>query len=140
MLNSLLSLDAYQVENLEVYWYLKTPDGVRVEGRCERSSGAVHDTNAGGLEILLPRDNSRFPLSIDVVDDIVKRFGQLDMEVTGILHYILMEHDLTCIEDMLDRRGIEDHLEEIWATVGTYPTTGTVGLCHEGLTWPCWLV
>lgn len=120
VLNSLLRLDAYQVENLEVYWYLESPDGTRVEGRCERSSGEVHDTDAGGLEILLPRSNSRLSLSIDVVDDIVKRFGQLDTEVTGMLHYILMEHDLASIEDMLDRRGIEDYLDENWATVGTY--------------------
>ena len=103
-----------------MYWHLETPDESTVEGRCERSSGAVHETDAGGLEILLPRDNSRLSLSIDVVDDVVKRFGQLDTEVTGMLHYILMEHSLACIEDMLDRRGIEDHLEENWSTVGTY--------------------
>ncbi|KAK1749729.1 hypothetical protein QBC47DRAFT_131160 [Echria macrotheca] len=117
VLRGLLHLDVYQVENLEAYWFLNKSNGEVIEGRCERSSGAVYDTDTGGLEILLPRDNSRLSLSIDVVDEIVKRFGQLDMEVTGMLHYILMEHNLASIEDMLDRRGIEDELGENWSTI-----------------------
>ncbi|KAK5651417.1 hypothetical protein OQA88_12505 [Cercophora sp. LCS_1] len=120
VLNSLLHLDAYHVQNLEVHWYLKGPDGTTIEGRRERASGAVYDTDAGGLEILLPKDNSRLSLSIDVVDDIVKRFGQLDTEVTGMLHYMLMEHNLEFIEDMLDRRGIEDCLGEKWSTIDIF--------------------
>ncbi|KAK3329233.1 hypothetical protein B0H66DRAFT_488127 [Apodospora peruviana] len=115
VLERLLRIDVYQVQNLDVQWSVKTPDGTVVTGRPEQGSGTVEETDVG-LEILLTRGSSRLSLPIDVVEDLVNLFGTMDAETTGMLHYILMEHNLAYIEDTLDRRGIEADPDENWLT------------------------
>jgi hypothetical protein len=116
-LHRMLNLEVFQVPRLTVHWILNHPSAGRIRGWPERGRGTIHETEAG-LDVWLTKEISRATLPIDVVEDFVKLFGELDAKGTGMLHYILMEPDLGRIADYLDRRGHRADTAEGWLSSG----------------------
>ena len=112
-MEQLQNIEVYSARKVIVEWSLKPEKSHRIiTGRSD--SGRVQVISERNVLKLILRKNdidaSRPPLELQ--EEIVKFCGITDPAHVTILHWMLVEHDLKEIEDVLQRRGISNNIPE----------------------------
>jgi hypothetical protein len=119
-MSCLQKLEVYKSERVIVEWTVKTQKGETRYGSVESGRVASAST-AHDLKIFIAQDDIDIGLPpLELQEEIAKVCDINSKESFALLLYVLMQQELSAIEETLDRKGLSKRVPEFDVKQGQY--------------------